>query len=89
MDNVLDMIGKGRRRGGTSIGESNGSSKLTTSEVIEIRKLYEQGFTTRAIAERFSTSMDNVRAIVRRKTWKHVDYEDDIEDRLIWSRGGW
>lgn len=47
---------------------------LTIREVRQIRALAATGIITqREIAMRYGTSLDNVKAIVQRRTWKHVD----------------
>lgn len=49
------------------------SAKLTDGDVIEIRKLWDQGqMTQAAIAEHYRTSQSVVSHIVRRHTWKHL-----------------
>jgi hypothetical protein len=54
-------------------GEQHHSSKLTSAQVIEIRKLYESGSTTfEALGYQFGVSGVNARSVVRRDTWKHI-----------------
>ncbi len=66
-DNMHDMFSKGRRT--AAVGEQNGRSKLTSSEVLEIR--HSHG-TNREIAARFGIANSQVSLIKRRKIWKHL-----------------
>lgn len=70
LDNVLDKEHKGR--GNQAKGESNGYAKLTEENVIEIRRLREDGLILRVIAEQFGITEAAVSSIARRKTWAHV-----------------
>lgn len=54
------------------LGEKHHSSKLTESDVREIRALHENNYTNKRIAEIYSLDPSSVRAIIIRKTWKHV-----------------
>lgn len=68
-DNVKDMVERKRH----IHGERQHSSKLTQSQVVEIRKLYAQGDLTQSqIANRFNVTQSNVHSIVSRETWKLV-----------------
>jgi hypothetical protein len=79
-DNSLDSVAKGRynceSRG--SPGESNGSSKLTKEDVIEIRKLAVSGTgvvntgTTTMLSCRFGVSRAQIRNIATGRSWKNV-----------------
>lgn len=53
-------------------GEAHPNSKLTTKEVLEIRKLYSQGFSLNVIARNYKVSKWNIKQIVLRKTWTHI-----------------
>ena len=53
-------------------GESHPQSKLTTEQVIQIRELAKQGFSTNVIARNFKVSTWNIEEIVKRKTWTHI-----------------
>lgn len=67
--NMADMSKKGRAPGGTALGKENGNSKLTESEVLEIRAA--KGF-QREIGERFGISQVAVSDIKRLRRWKHL-----------------
>jgi hypothetical protein len=67
--NAQDALSRDRYRR----GQTHSMSKLTEEDVREIRMLSEQGGTTRRqLADRFHTTPENINAIVRRRTWKHV-----------------
>ena len=53
-------------------GENNSSAILTEKDVKKIRADYENGLTTRAIANKTGMTVDHIRKIVRRDLWKHV-----------------
>lgn len=80
-DNMDDMIRKGR---GVK-GETQGGSKLTEAQVLQIRELYkgdQQQGSLRAtdpdkpamyqLAEQFGVSPMTICRIIQRKTWKHL-----------------
>lgn len=55
-------------------GEKNPNSKLTESEVQEIRKIYKSGSVTMIqLAEKFGVSRRSISAIVNKDRWKHLD----------------
>ncbi len=61
-----------RKREALSAGRSLGStSKLTSSDVIEIRRL-EGVMPMRRIGEKYGICVQSVHSIIRKKTWKHV-----------------
>ena len=53
-------------------GEAHPRSKLTSEQVLQIRDLYKQGFSTNVIAKNFKVSKWNVEEIVKKKTWTHL-----------------
>lgn len=53
-------------------GSAHKNSKLTDSDVIEIRKLLAEGVVQRKIAERFNVTQTVVSLVARRRTWSHV-----------------
>ena len=61
-----------RRASEANLGESHHHSKIKDSDVLEIRKLYESGYTQQKIADMFPISRGNVSDIVNLKTWKHI-----------------
>lgn len=55
-------------------GEDANTSKLTESDVREIRRVYdEEDVTMKEVGERFGTTATNVCDIVNRDSWKHVE----------------
>lgn len=65
---AFDMLGRK-----SPIGEKNGSSKLTTTEVVLIRKLYDSGnYSFSNLANKFSVTKMSISKIVHRKTWRHI-----------------
>ena len=55
-----------------SEGESNGRSKLTTSQVIEMRILREDGYSYGRLSIKYGISKATVINIIKRKKWKHI-----------------
>lgn len=53
-------------------GEAHPQAKLTSEQVIQIRKLYSQGFSTNVISKRFDVSKRNIKSIVAHETWTHL-----------------
>lgn len=73
-DNQADKISKHRqnRLCPWSRGETNGHSKLTAGQVIEMRSLFESGGKLVNLAARFGISDVQVANIVYRKQWAHI-----------------
>ena len=69
-DNSRDMAKKGRCKIVHRRGEENNFSKLTTADVIEIRRA--SGFQY-VIAKRYGISQACVSRIKRRETWNHIE----------------
>jgi hypothetical protein len=68
-DNMADKVAKGRQ----TRGEGCFLSRLTEQQVRSIRIRYAAGgVTQRQLAEEHHTSVANVIAIVRRRSWKHI-----------------
>lgn len=53
-------------------GESHPQSKLTTEQVLQIRELHKQGFSSNVIARNFKVSKWNIEQIIKKKTWTHI-----------------
>lgn len=71
-DNVVDMIAKGRKVSPRLSGETNPNAKLTASQVIEIRKRYENGAKIRDLAQEYGLKNFGIDHIVHRRTWRHL-----------------
>ncbi len=67
-DNHADSKSKNRH----SYGSKNGMSKLTETQVKQIRRKYDQGMTLDEIADQYPVTRVPIHQIVTRKTWKHV-----------------
>ncbi len=68
-DNYEDMRSKGR----ALVGEKTNSAKLTTEQVLEMRRAYDvDGAVVVALAERYGVVPVTVINIVRRRAWKHL-----------------
>lgn len=72
-DNAQDMVKKGRDCHAVFRGEDHANSKLTASQVREIRRLCEEGINQTEIGKRFSVSQSAVMAIRTGRTWKHLE----------------
>jgi hypothetical protein len=70
-DNVKDMISRNRQ----AKGSRKHFSKLTESDVLEIRTSLARGLTNREIANKFSIDESIISEIKNRKAWKHVKEE--------------
>lgn len=68
-DNAQDMVQKGR----SQKGESHARSKLTASDILEIRRLVDAGEYKTVIGERFGIHNTTVGQIARKERWSHVE----------------
>jgi len=66
-ENISDRIAHGSCR-----GERNGRAKLTEDQVREARKMREEGANFRAIGRKLGINRVTVKAIIMRKTWRHI-----------------
>lgn len=82
-DNAQDMWDKGRAGGNIrrtmlemperrARGERQGSARLTTDAVHEVRKRAAMGDTQACLATAFGVSAATISKVVRRKSWGHV-----------------
>lgn len=53
-------------------GDRHGRRKLNSKEVLQIRDLLKQNWSTQALAHHYGVSQFNIRLIKRRKTWSHL-----------------
>ena len=72
MDNVKDMIAKGRWRAGDRRGERNACSKLNKDKVVKIKCLLRRKVNQGTIGKMFGVGSRAISAIKRGKTWNHV-----------------
>lgn len=55
-----------------NVGEAHHNAKLSEMDVLAIRYLYTQNYSSYEIADRFNVTHANIIQIVNRKTWKHI-----------------
>lgn len=60
------------RKANSARGERNSNHKLTAAQVVEVRRLYEQGLTQEALGLRYGVAESTIGKIVRRERWKEV-----------------
>lgn len=72
-ENALDR----RRHGTQQLGESNCLSRLTTSQVVEIKKKLARRESKCAIAKEFGVRWQAIKRIAIGQTWKHVQPTPD------------
>lgn len=53
-------------------GEENGRSKLTSNQVLEIRRLRESGYSYGRLSLKFGIAKSTVSDIIKRKKWQHI-----------------
>ena len=68
-DNYRDSVRHGTARGR---GSTNPQSKLTESQVIEIRERVKSGEVQMRLAEEYDVHFATINAIHKRKNWKHL-----------------
>lgn len=67
-DNAHDMVAKGR----SARGERNGLTRLTNSNVIDIRARLQSGIPRRVLASEFSVNVRTISRIALRQVWGHL-----------------
>jgi NUMOD4 motif len=53
-------------------GEKHPNSKLTESDVVQIRKAFSSGAKRRALANKYGVTWEAIHSIVNRTSWSHV-----------------
>ena len=75
-DNVNDMVRKKRNspppRNPHVVGSVHPGAKLNEDQVLEIRKLYEQGWTQLALGSKYGVVRQTISKVVNHKRFKHV-----------------
>jgi hypothetical protein len=66
--NMKDKTNKNRQ----AVGSKVNTAKLIDTEVISIRNEYSQGIPVKELAIKYNVHKVNIRAIIQRKTWKHI-----------------
>lgn len=69
LDNSKDMLDRGRQAHRVQVGEQNYNSKLTQSDVAEIRAMFLLGFRNTAIAKRFGVNQATISRIRTGGSW--------------------
>lgn len=83
-ENLMDAsrkgtIARGDRNGSRlyperlAIGETNANAKLSTIEVVEIRKKFHSGIRLSMLAKEYSVSRSTLGSLIKRETWRHVE----------------
>ena len=67
-DNAEDMAKKKR----STWGERNSQAKLSEKEVLEIRKLRNEGWTYLDLTKKFNVTMSPIRDVCKGYTWRNV-----------------
>ena len=57
---------------GFSKGKKHHNTRLTESDVLEIRRLHENGISQRELSRMFDTHYSGISRIVKRINWKHI-----------------
>ena len=68
--NNMDCVTKGRDR--HPVGEDNGRSRLTASQVVQIRQAAAAGERQTGLAKRYGVVKSVINSIVRGKAWTHI-----------------
>jgi len=88
-DNMLDMWSKGRGVLAGNLNHAKGSmhsgSKLTDSQVLEIRERRAAGASYDELAAMFGVTYSNIGAIVKRRSWSHIGGAAAPKNRLTKS----
>jgi len=81
LDNIADMVAKGRNRTPVASGEASPRHKVTARQVDEIRVRYAAGgVTQQALADEYGLTQSAISAIVRRRSWSQqpVPFQGDL-----------
>ena len=73
LENMRDMIKKGRNRGGARTGERHKMALLTNKQVFQIRRIYNEiGLSRKTLSVLFMVSPAVIGGVVTRRNWKHI-----------------
>lgn len=72
LDNIADMVAKGRHRNVPMFGEDNPGAVLTVERVLAMRAAHAAGVSQHALAKQFGVSVMTVNRCVRRLSWGTV-----------------
>lgn len=82
-ENTQDMMRKGRNKYLDRSGTHRKRPHLTKDEVIEIRRLRQDGVIREEVANKFNISKAHVDSIVRRDVWKEIIEDKDYHLQSI------
>jgi hypothetical protein len=69
-DNIADRVSKNRSKSKPQPGELNGMAKLSTVDIIDIRRIYAQGGISQSkLAKMYNTQQSNISRVVNNKRW--------------------
>jgi hypothetical protein len=69
-DNIADRVSKNRSKSKQQPGELNGMAKLSTVDIIDIRRIYAQGGISQSkLAKMYNTQQSNISRVVNNKRW--------------------
>jgi DNA invertase Pin-like site-specific DNA recombinase len=71
-DNMSDKVSKGRQQKGSRMW----CAKLNDEKVLDILNSYVGGESAISLAARYGVDGQTIKDIFRRKTWKHVPWDD-------------
>jgi hypothetical protein len=73
-DNSDDMVVRGRARGPLKprYGDKHPHAKLSVEAVREIRRLYSEGLSQKALAQQYGVNPSNISRAINGKRWAHV-----------------
>lgn len=72
-DNSADMAAKGRGKGGVLVGEKHWKSRLTASQVQDIRREYAVGGVRQIdLARQYGVAQAYISEIIRGEAWAHI-----------------
>lgn len=74
LDNMQDKMAKGRGYIPDHKGEECYQAKLTDVTALEALRLYAEGSTLTELGERYGVTIQAIYALVRRKTWRHLQW---------------
>jgi hypothetical protein len=70
-DNVADREAKGRGFNPSNVRHL-APTKLSATDVVEIRRLRQGGQSLSSLAQQFGVCFQNISAVINRKTWAHI-----------------
>jgi len=75
LDNMRDMIAKGRERHVNLYGSEHGMAKLNEEKVMDIRRTYlkySRDYGAPALAKKYGVTKTTIKNVANNKIWRHV-----------------